>query len=81
MLGIREKYSKQMGLFYKDEEHKMGKNLKNGASIAMMLNPNVSDLGRSGRSLFLEMMAPLAHTCCGSSFSASPPGPNIGIES
>jgi len=42
-----------MGLFYKDEEHKLGKNLKNGASMHMMTNP--TDYGIKARTHLLKI--------------------------
>ena len=53
MVGIRDKYSKQIGMFYEADEHKLGKSLLKGASMDMVRDPK--DYGIQARSHLLKI--------------------------
>ena len=53
MVGLREKYSRQMGLLYNNDEQKIGKNIYKGASMDMMRDPK--DYGIQARTHLLKI--------------------------
>lgn len=53
MIDLKEKYARQAGLFYTNDEHKVGRNLRDGANIEM--RREAENYGIEARTLIIKL--------------------------